>query len=252
MTYQAETTGSQIIAELNNLRKRGDATELELASLTRKANNLVAADSSQAYAALGMIATIQERPEEVRDNFLRAIRLAPGNTTIICNYAMSLTGLGYLGEAFDTAHSAHLIDPSDINVLELTIDLASSSAKFNKAQELLEKFIRLNPDRHHELEFKIAQIANFMLKHNISEDELTLIVDKVTNYLHQNSVYKIRRGRIGLQYDDDSVWLQITFYLALPVERIIDLNSGLAEVLAELNISKPAKTFTNSMYLAAA
>jgi hypothetical protein len=113
-----------LIAEIREKTLAGRMSEFDLARLRRLAKQAISSDPSNGYAALGMLACLENKVDEMRRFHRMSIDNDPNSSILHSNYAASLVFLREYGEAIEQAALAFKIDAANIGALDLIIRAA--------------------------------------------------------------------------------------------------------------------------------
>lgn len=95
------TIGNQLIDEINRLGRLAEVTEMDFKRLLRSIEPLKSKEPDNAYMLAGMAHALTWNANGIRLNFDNALRLNPGHSVILNNYAVSLSRICYEDESRD-------------------------------------------------------------------------------------------------------------------------------------------------------
>lgn len=229
MISQPVPITNELIAQLNEILSRSrKASALEFQLLKRQARSLLNQDANRAYSILGMIADEEGNPQEMRENYQKALKLAPHDGFTNINYNNSLQHLGFFSEALQ--HSKSLLNtmPKDPDVLDLVIDNAMRACRFNEAL----RYLQQNQENLATFpKSKTIQVGvQLFQKYALEDDEAENLQKMVYDLLHDKGIYFLRPRIRAFEYDNISYSIRID----LPVSEIGDLNFELADRFSQL------------------
>ena len=148
MTYHVParaTKASELAEQLNAITCADEANDLALRRIEREAQALMAADPAGAHTALGALAVLQGRIDDVRRHHDIALQQSGHSAEAYRNYSASLMNLGEMIEAFETAREAFRRAPDDGGALRHLILVALGSAHFREARDHCDRWNTLFP-----------------------------------------------------------------------------------------------------------
>ena len=148
MTYHVPdrpTKGFELIKRLNAITCADEANDFALQGIKREAQALMAADPVGAHTALGMVAVLQGRIDDVRRHYCIALQQSGHSAQAYRNYSASLMNLGEMIEAFEAAREAVRRAPDDGGALRHLILVALGSAHFREARDHCDRWNTLFP-----------------------------------------------------------------------------------------------------------
>lgn len=215
------------IIETLSLEERKD--QLTLKRLAREAKSLASVDAVASYICLGTISFYENKPEEVKNLFTKAIKISPGDSSLFRNYAVTLGEMGFYKEHLQYANTAYKLDQADLNCLDELTFGNTLNGNFDTAFELL---LRVSKLRFNSARITSANdILQFILSSSISPSDFVKLQDVAYSLLHSRDIF-IMKPSLEILEDEDSMFLSYEILLDKPVSEIVDLSVMLAEALA--------------------
>ena len=198
--------------------------------LAKEAQSLASVDPATSYVCQGIISFFQNKPEDVRRLFRKAIKISPANSMPVHNYAVTLNKMGYYEEALEHADNAHRLNKADQLFHETALITNIMNGKFNTANELLLEApkLHLNSDRI----ASANNILQFIQSNSISPSDFLKLQDTAYDLLHSKHIF-IMKTSLGISEDEDSTCLSYQILLDKPVREIIDLDVMHTQALAQ-------------------
>lgn len=230
---QAQSIAHDLIEEINRLSLSGaSVSEFTARSLYQRADKLAAADPAAALSAKGMIACVVGDHDAMRRFHQGAIAASGGLPLYYLTYAQALLYAEFYAEALPLALKAHELDPGNPEYLEEAISQHMVAGQFSKMLELIDEWSQLNPSGVHEQKQLALTVTARMRELNLSDDEVTQIVDEVSSFVRGKAV-KSRQWSIAPRTGDE-VQLPLLFSLIVQAspDEVAELNFELAEAIA--------------------
>ena len=145
------TKASGLVDRINAATNAGETSELALKRIEREARELMIADPEAAHTALGGIAVLRGRVDDVRRHHRIALEQSGHSAQASRNYSVSLMRLGEVTDAFNAARDALRHAPDDADALRQAILAAIDFAHFIEAHEYCDRWNTLfprNPSPH--------------------------------------------------------------------------------------------------------
>ena len=234
MSTQPQSRIISLIEELNEIRRKGGADKFTLRRIKKDAGKLKS-NPMEYRQAMGMIATVEGNPGEMRKHFKIAREFSPGNLDVGKNFASSLRNLGFYLEAKDIMNDLHDRLRGNSIFLESYIINFYVTGRFDSALQTIEEFNALQPDRPFSKEARIANFANFIESSDITEDEVEGYERVVEQFLQEKMIYGWLL-EYDLVSDEESTILVGDVLLWNTIEETVILRMELGRRLAELQI----------------
>lgn len=214
--------------ETLSLEERKD--QLTLKRLAREAKSLALVDAVASYICLGTLSFYENKPEEVKNLFTKAIKIFHGDSTLFRNYAVTLGEMGFYKEHLHYANTAYELDQANLDCLNMAIFGNTLNGHFETANELLIKAskLRFNSDQI----TAANNILQFMRSNSISPAEFLKLQDTAYSLLHSKNIF-IMKPSLEISEDEDSTCLSYQILLDKPVSEIVDLDVMHAHALAQ-------------------
>ena len=180
---------------------------------------------------LGMLSSILQDEDGMKDNFNRAIAQRPEDPVIRANFGTALFRMGYFRGARESIERALSLEPTNLGYLDAAIHAANITGRFTNARYLLQTWHKLNPKVSHDFEKTISQGAAYLEEWGITEDHLDDIVNLLGGVLRECKASVIAIGTHFLS-DEESHWMSWHFHVLDPPDRVVDLNDRFADRLA--------------------
>lgn len=228
---QPDTKSADIIERINSFATDWAGEDLVLLKrLKAEAKKLLSSNVILAYIALGAIATIKTKTKEAMSCFEKAIKLAPNDPDVLCNYAVFLLKLNSFSKSIEYAEKAYKIsgysNPRTLDVIvKAFLGLGSFDMSIQWFDTLKEKFpewpfliIREN----------ILIARKILLENKIAQDDFSRFLYLAYSVLEQNN---FGTKKISFRVFDGEIVYKLHIYADL--DQTVDLNFKLAEILVE-------------------
>lgn len=201
-----------------------------LKSLERQAKSLSLVDPVVSSMCLGIIFFYENKPDNVRHSFTKAIRRFPDDSILVHNYAVTLRKMGFYRESLEFADTAYRLNQTDPFFLETVYSANILNGKFDTAHELrlIATKLRLNSERITTLN----NILQFIRSNSISPSYFLMLQDSAYSLLHSRNIF-IMHPSLEICEDEDSMFLTYNILLDKPVSEIVDLSIMHARALAQ-------------------
>jgi hypothetical protein len=232
MTGQPATRSNELLDEINNLGAADRDNAFLLKSLERKATQVLrTGDYSGGYTLLGALAAVRGDAEETRSQHAKAVAVAPSDTDVLRNYAISLLRVGLIEDAITMADRSWQLDKTQVQNLVLLTQLTLHSGRVQGAVERLrsENLSWQNDAQVAELE----SAASFLAKKGVTDTVAGVIAREAMKVVAPISVTGVQ-NRVAS--DDETTWVDFALTVNDTVEKVMELNHNLAERLAELTL----------------
>lgn len=228
-TPQPKTKAEELFNTIETLSLEERKDQLALKRLAREAKSLASADAVASYICLGALSFYENKPEEVKNLFTKAIKISPGDPTLFRNYAVTLGEMGFYKEHLQYANTAYELGQANLDCLNTAIFGNTLNGHFETANELLIKAskLRLNSDRI----TSANNILAFIRNNSISPSDFVKLQDTAYSLLHSRNIF-IMKPSLEILEDEDSMFLSYEILLDKPVNEIVDLSVMLAGKLA--------------------
>lgn len=221
--------------------------DLTRKGILRDIEKLKKTDAPRAFALRGVMEAGVTNENEARRNFESAMHLDPQDAWIKLDFSTALFRLGFFDEARKLALTVYEKTQEDLAVLDHLIDCTVAAARGLEAEKLLERRKGLKPKNDHRFSGWIQIMATFFARNALQDDEISELLVLTLKVPHDAGFYN-GPGVFGVQRDEDSEWLSGDFGLELPVEKILEINVRLADVLAVSEIPPTLLEKVNFMF----
>ena len=137
----------ELIDRLKTLGADDAHNEWALRKLANDARSLMHADAVEAHIVLGGIAALEGNTAHLHEHYRISMQLAGHSVHVLHNYAVSLSRVGEVEEAFKWAMQAHERAPDNIGTLGAAVAVAVQSGHFRAARDLYHRWQKLCPDK---------------------------------------------------------------------------------------------------------
>lgn len=225
------TKGAELIDRLNAAMLGAEVDDLELRRIRHGARQLMGADPVEAHTALGAIATLEGRADEVRKHFRVALQQSSHSAWVSRNYSCSLLALGRPDEALDIAREASERAPDDLTALEHLIAAALEAGRLLEARTFRRRFGKLSPGRSLPDESVEQMLGDAVDRGVFREESIREVLRAVREILAAAGVRRTSRSDLATYAADPDSFLFRVHVLASP-ERAAELNEALADRIA--------------------
>ena len=213
MTPITKTIIDDLIAEFNELTPEGRNNQIRIQQYKREAEILRDKDPARGFSALGIVATLQKNYNDMNSYHQAAIKYEPMNSFYKKNYAVSLTKLGYLPEAYKVAKEAYEINKSSPELLFFLLSASINNGRFCETLALCDNWQKLKPDEEYPYKTHIEKFVKIMEKSGINDEELVDVFNIASSGLRKKNVYIDDRAfyytddTFGIKYQIDILFL---------------------------------------------
>ena len=144
----------------------------------RDAKALMKTDAAGALVALGAVAALQGRVDEVRDRFAAALQLEDDSQTQF-NYSVALSLVQQHEAALEVVSAALARFPDDLRLLNQAILTALRSARFRIARDWCDRWEALSPDQAHPHSESVRRLAAAVDAGSFDEDAIGSVLSVV-------------------------------------------------------------------------
>jgi tetratricopeptide (TPR) repeat protein len=230
---QSKTKASYLIERLNFLTEDEIKNDILMRRLLNEAKALVKrkdADMND-YIALGELYSLYGEPDEVCRTYDKALRKFGEYPDLLGNYAISLSSLNLLFEAYTNIVKAYQLKVGDKNLLDNMISSCVALGRFREAWNWIKQWNQYFPDELHERAEIIRLCYSVVLQNNISDEAIQQLILMTHSLSHENGLYRYK-NQLYLQEDEYSNWINREIVLDLPEDEVFDLGAQLAEKFA--------------------
>jgi tetratricopeptide (TPR) repeat protein len=226
---QPKTKAEELLGKILALSLEERKNELTLKRLTKAAQALASVDPADSYVCQGTISFYDNKPDDARQYFAKAIKLSHRDSIPVYNFAIMLADMGFYNEHLQYADTAYKLNKTDPVFLVAALRANIVNGKFDTARELLlsASKLRLNSDRI----TMLNNILQFIQGNSISPSDFVKLQDTAYDLLHSQKIF-IMKPTLEILEDEDSIFLSYEILLDKPVMEIVDLSVMLAEALA--------------------
>ncbi|MHB8741698.1 MAG: hypothetical protein ACYC9L_01100 [Sulfuricaulis sp.] len=241
---QPKETTTDLINTLNDLVRRGERDDLIIRRIKRETDRLKSTDATSAYLLLGMIACLERDLSTSQKYHRMALNLSSTYFTNV-NYGLSLSRFGAVSEATHYLERAVKLEPENITALEVLIDNVFSACRFRHTRDLLNKWKFLKPGQTHPLEKSIAGYVAVLEGHEVLDEEAESLIKLVSEQMLANSLYPRSAGSatdLQILEEDSAKWLDYSLNIEGNVDEAVEMNCGLADIVAGKVVPKVLKS----------
>ncbi|MXY52391.1 MAG: hypothetical protein F4Y86_07685 [Gammaproteobacteria bacterium] len=184
---QPATKADEFLTQLETVAHAPVLNEVELRRIARAADTLMDTDAAGAHSLLGGVAALRGDADAVHRHY----RIAFQNdraVTVRLNYCVALSVLELRDEALEVATEALDRYPGDLDLLGSAINSATGSGRFAVAQELVERWNALVPDRPHPFALVVRQLVAAVDAGAFSEDGVQAVLRIVAEVQREERV----------------------------------------------------------------
>ncbi|MGA2401171.1 MAG: hypothetical protein ABSG91_05620 [Syntrophobacteraceae bacterium] len=222
-----QTETRSLIDEINMLPRVDRHNRFVLNPFKQKANALREKHPDQCFLLLGVIATLENKIDDVRHYFNQALQFGPRKLTYL-NYAVSLSKLARIEEAVEMAWKAYLADPTDLHIIATNMDICISSGRISRAAELANAWFRLCPDGTLRPATALENMPAVFQKYEIDEDALQNALTLVYKLLVERRIYTY-----SSQYAVSNDFLSFIYEVDINKEECIALEQDAENIISE-------------------
>ena len=228
----------ELLVQLNHLRfSQEPLGELAARRVRLEIQKVKNSDPALGFALMGMLACIEWKPEEVKENFRCAFAISISREDIADDYSSALVDVGFLNEAGDTAELNFERFPDNPKILHSALDKLAGCLRFSKAMNVLDRISTLCIRCDKDLARAVTVFGQLFRLKNIDETKLKPLIDTVGAFLRSK---KLRAWpfEIGLKGYGTDQRLPLIMSLYVPRHRSnpVDLSFEFAEYAAAQGI----------------
>ena len=201
MSMQPQSIASSLYKRMLQYQFKKTIPPLVIEGFKRDANKLIKHDAQSAYDLLGVIASLENKRENVISNYKKAIGLG-NNPYVYYNFAVSLNRDGEVSLSLENLKEGmKLIDPLDLDLLQRYHHAFMASLSINELRIINKKLAKLNsPEDKH---FKL--LTNFFNQNNFNLELIEMFIIKVGNIIYNNNL--ISAKSTYFEYNGDSLYM---------------------------------------------
>ena len=147
-SYETENPASRaglLVAQINAVATSRRMNSITMQAIEHDAHALIPADASGAHSALGALAALRGKVEEVHAHYRTALETAGRSAILPLNFSIALLQAGDSGMAYEMALEADRRTGEGSSVLPHLIMTALESGEFREALEHCERWRTFNP-----------------------------------------------------------------------------------------------------------
>jgi tetratricopeptide (TPR) repeat protein len=176
---------SQLVDRLNAAIAKGEElTSFEIKGFEREAKALLQTNAVEGYVLLGVLATHQGDEKKMRDEFRRALDLAPNDVVARTNFAIALSKFGYLKDALIAMQQASTIAPGDVEVQRNVVRYACEAGAFTLAQEQNRQLKTKGAEPYS----GIDEVVEILREARISDDEVLAVASAAAEVIRNQGL----------------------------------------------------------------
>lgn len=232
---QPKTKASELVERLNDLIHRNEYSDFVLKQIRRDADSLKKSDVATSFLLLGMVASLEHNLTESREYHEKALKLCD-NFVTNSNYATSLHRLGAITEATRYLERALKFEPENLSTLDKLINNAIAACRFRYAQKLVNRWNSMSPSEQHSDEEMINDFVSVVNEHKVSDEEAKSLLTLASTHLLTSgaTLHFASSGSYLYVFEEDSDrWIDYNFIVDKGVDDIVEMNCGLADLVAE-------------------
>ena len=187
-------------------------------------------DAAAGHELLGRVAALRWDVDEMKRRHRLSISL--GNPVLSrCNFALSLSLVGLISEAYLVALEATEHAPDDRLALRVLIDAALANGRLRAAKVHLDRWRKLSPDKAGPHAKEVDSLVRALDQGLFGEDGVREVLGVATS-IRVNARARSHHITVSESFEEPGSFL-LAEYLVTPSSRASDLNCELAEGWAE-------------------
>jgi len=212
-----------------------------LKRLKAKIEKLKPIDPPMAFNLLGMLAGAEHDPDEVRENFKKALQFPnPPEIKFIfrLNYIAALGRMNFPDEALVLCHQLFEKFPESTRLIEPLLQTTLSLGRLQEAVKWLRKaneFKLLDNEIKKGSPLTLIACAEFLAQEGVTDDETQQMTAPALAILRKKRIL-IRKQTVSLFSDEDSTWVTLEFHVPRTVKEIVEMNVELAKAMVSIDI----------------
>ena len=229
----APTPQSKALEFADQLERICEAEPLDEVAVRRivaGANKLMRVDAAAGHELLGRVAALRWDVDEMKRRHMLSVSL--GDPVLSrCNFALSLTLVGLIDEAFQIALEAAEHSPGDRVPLRVAIETALAGGRLRTAKSYVDRWRKLSPDEAAPHTPEVYSLVRALGQGLFTEDGVRDVLG-VAASIRVNARVRSHHITVSESIEEPGSFL-MTEYVVTPSSRAADLNCELAERWAE-------------------
>jgi hypothetical protein len=221
----------ELVEQVNALLRQTQRNELAIARTRIEARKLLATDPVAAHELLGMLAALEFDQDAMRQEFDAALRIAPKDSRLLLNFAISLQRLGFDREGRAMAEKTYQLKRGSLAALDEVIRQCFLSCRVDLALDWLQERQSKAQAKQHPMEADILALHRLFKSRRVRPERVERMLEQVVELLRARSIFAVRRT-VAISSDEEDTWLSVQLEIDEPVETIVGLNCLLADMLA--------------------
>jgi len=234
MSTQPQSKISSLIEDLNEIRSKGGADQFTLRRIKKDAEK-PKSNPLEYRQAMGIIAVVEGKPDEMRKHFKIAQEIAPGDLDVRQNFASSLRHFGFYLETRGIMDDLYSHLRGDVGFLNLHVMNYYVTGQFKFALKIIEELKSLQPDKPSSNVNRIENIVKFIERSDITEDEVEGYERVVEQFLQEKKIYGWLL-EYDLLSDEESTMLVGDVLLWNTIEETVQLRMELGMRMAVIQL----------------
>lgn len=220
----------ELADQLERISEAEPVDEVAVRRIVAGASKLMPVDAAAGHELLGRVAALRWNIDEMKRRHLLSVSL--GNPVLSrCNFALSLSLVGLVDEAFRVALEAVEQSPGDRLPLRVAIDAALADGRLRTAKSCLDRWRKLSPDEATPHAPEVDSLVRALDQGLFSEDGVRKIL-RVAASIRVNARARSHHIAVSESFEEPGSFL-MTEYVVTPSSRAADLNCELAARWAE-------------------
>lgn len=226
MAPTPKSKARELADQLERITEAEPVDEVALRRIVAGADRLMSVDAATGHELLGRVAALRWDVDEMKRRHRLSVSL--GNPVISrCNFALSLSLVGLIDEAFQVALEAAEHTRDDRLALRVLIDAALSSGRLRAAKSCLDRWRKLSPDEAVPHAPEVDSLVGALDQGLFGEYGVREIL-RVAASIRVNARVRSHHIAVSESFEEPGSFLMAE-YLVTPSSRAVDLNCELAD-----------------------
>jgi tetratricopeptide (TPR) repeat protein len=206
MIAQPKTKAVELISDIKNFGLDDRQNQILLHKYKKQAKEYLAKDPCGFSIVLGVLSTLERNLDEMHHWFKQAMRVSPGSSVSVRNYAISLGHLGYYADAVKLLTPVYEKDQSNLELLDCLIVYQMSAGSITDAYNSIQKWMQLCSTPHWltgdlECAVRVLQLGGY------SDSDVESLRQTTIAPLQQRNVFIGTELFMG-RFDEENAWIQ--------------------------------------------
>lgn len=235
MIAQPKTKAAELIFDITSFDLGDRQNQILLHKYKKQAKEYLSKDPCGFSIVLGVISTLERNLDEMHHWFKQAMRVSPGSSVSVHNYAISLGHLGYYADAIKLLTPVYEKDQSNLDLLDDLIVHQMLSGSITLAYHSIQKWTQLCSTPHWltgdlERAVRVLQLGGYGDSDVESLRQTTIAPLQQRNIFIGNELFMAR-------FDEENAWIQYDIIPDIVGDVFIEVEQELDDILENYSSS---------------